>query len=116
MATETIPETLISGPFTTPSHVANQTRDFTLTLTSTQWVSNPGISVTVSLEESLDNGQSFRLVCGFTATSGPLGSPPHDQMPSIAVTFPQRGRGNRRLRLTGSTAAPIRLGAVIVSV
>lgn len=115
MPTETIPETLISGPFTTPSHVANQTRDFTLTLTSSEWVSKPGITVSVNLEESLDNGQTFRFVCGLQSTSGPLESPPHNLMPSIAVAFPQRTRGNRRLRLVGSVSAPLRLGAVIVS-
>lgn len=116
MANETIQEREIAGAFVTPAHVANQTRDFTLTLTSTEWVSKPGIVVRLALEESLDNGQTFAHVCGFTATSGPLGSPPHDQMPAIAVTFPQRTKGNRRLRLSGSTSAAIRLGAVVLSV
>ena len=116
MALETIAERQITGAFVTPTHVANQTRDFTLTLTSTEWESNAGVEVVVSLEQTLDNGATFEFVCGLRAMSGPLGAPPHNAMPMIAVGFPKRTAGNRRLRLTGSTSAAIRLGATVLSV
>lgn len=114
MPTVTVPEQLIAGEFITGAHQANNTGSFTLTLTSSVWETQPGVVVTLTLEQSQDNGATWTTLSTFEALSGPLGAPPHDGMPSLNVTYPNV-KGNRRLRLRANTTAPILLGAVIES-
>ena len=113
MPTQNIPEQLISGEFTSNSVNANNVDTFTLTLTSTEWESKPGIAVAVQIEQSADNGQTWSVVAGLTAESGPLPAPPRNVMPSVTVTVANAGKKSPRLRVHATVSAPIRLGAVL---
>ena len=115
MPTTTIPERLlIPEEFVSAGVVANNTATFTVTLSSSEWFTKPGIDVSIALEESRDNGTTWQHLMGFETTSGPLPPPPHDTMPMLRVER-LGARGNRRLRVRASATAPILVGATVVS-
>ena len=113
MPTTTIPEFLITDTFTSNAVNTNNVDTFTLTLASTQWLSNPGITVNVQIERSADNGQTWTGLAGLTAESGPLPAAPRNVMPSVSVTMTNAGKKSPRLRVVATVSSPLRLGATI---
>jgi hypothetical protein len=85
-----------------------------LQVVSSEWESVPGVAVTVAIQESRDNGQTWpRTLAALAAETGPLPAPPRNVLPSIAGTFGGTVPGETRLRAVFTVSAALRIGATI---
>jgi hypothetical protein len=81
---------------------------------SSEWESVPGVTVTVAIQESRDNGQTWpRTLAALSAPTGPLPAPPRNVLPSTSGTYGGSVPGDTRLRAVFTVSAPLRIGAAI---
>lgn len=112
--TLTILPQLVSGIIESADKQVHQAGTFTLQIVSPTWGAVPGITVTANVMESKDNGQTWSVLAGLVAETGPLGPPPHDALPSVVVSHPG-ARGSRRIKVEMSTSAPLVVGASVTA-
>lgn len=113
LETRTVPERNLrsNDPLTTGTQdVPDGATDVTIRPTGADWsAANAGITVTVTLEQSLDGGATWNHLCSHAAVPGTLGK---DGGPApIKCSF--RAGATTRLRATFAPTANIRLGATV---
>lgn len=112
--TLTILPQLVASQVESDDKQVHQAGTFTLQIVSAAWELVPGIVVTASVLESKDNGLTWTVLAGLVAVTGPLGSPPHDALPSVTVSHPN-AKGSRRIKVELGVSAPLLIGATVTA-
>lgn len=110
--TLTILPQIVQGVVESDDKQVHQAGTFTVQIVSPAWEVVPGIVVTANALESKDNGQTWTVLAGLVAVTGPLGPPPHDALPSVTVSHPN-AQGSRRIKVELGASAPLLVGATV---